>query len=146
MNKLEETLQQNATEVIEKQCALLEIENKTSKKLKELEAQYSEKIAQSEKRSTEFESKWRSLERERESLTEEVARCNRQIEKLRADIETKDQESRKDKQQCDELNVKIQQISKQKDDLQVITPNFKELIANIFNNSNLKIFSPTLKL
>lgn len=121
---LQTSLEQTSHELVEKQCALVDLERRTKERLKEEEEKFSKKCSQTEQRCLELEQKWTELQRERNQLLEKIADSNVLIAKLKSDVQHFEQEGKKNKQLQEELNVKVQQIFMQKDDLQVSKFNY----------------------
>lgn len=119
---LQTTLEQTSSELVDKQCALMELQRQSSQRLKEEEERFSEKCLQTEQRCLELEQKWMDLQKEKDQLLEKMVDSNLQIAKLKSEVQQFEQEGKKDKQLQEELNVKVQQIFVQKDDLQVSRP------------------------
>lgn len=112
---LQTTLEQTSSELVDKQCALMDLQRQSSQRLKEEE----EKCLQTEQRCLELEQKWMNLQKEKDQLLEKILDSNLQIAKLKSEEQQYEQEGKKNKQLQEELNGKIQQIFMQKDDLQV---------------------------
>lgn len=115
---LQTTLEQTSSELVDKQCALMELQRQSSQRLQE-EENLSEKCLQTEQRCLELEQKWADLQKEKDTLLEKMVDSNLQIAKLKSEVQQFEQEGKKNKQLQEELNVKVQQIFIQKDDLQV---------------------------
>lgn len=118
---LQTTLEQTSSELVDKQCALMELQRQSSQRLQE-EENLSEKCLQTEQRCLELEQKWTDLQKEKDQLLEKMVDSNLQIAKLKSEVQQFEQEGKKNKQLQEELNVKVQQIFIQKDDLQVSNP------------------------
>lgn len=118
---LQTTLEQTSSELVDKQCALMELQRQSSQRLQE-EENLSEKCLQTEQRCLELEQKWTDLQKEKDQLLEKMVDGNLQIAKLKSEVQQFEQEGKKNKQLQEELNVKVQQIFIQKDDLQVSNP------------------------
>lgn len=118
---LQTTLEQTSSELVDKQCALMELQRQSSQRLQE-EENLSEKCLQTEQRCLELEQKWTDLQKEKDQLLENMVDSNLQIAKLKSEVQQFEQEGKKNKQLQEELNVKVQQIFIQKDDLQVSNP------------------------
>lgn len=118
---LQTTLEQTSSELVDKQCALMELQRQSSQRLQE-EENLSEKCLQTEQRCLELEQKWTDLQKEKDQLLEKMVDSNLQIAKLKSEVQQFEQEGKKNKQLQEELNVKVQQIFNQKDDLQVSNP------------------------
>lgn len=118
---LQTTLEQTSSELVDKQCALMELQRQSSQRLQE-EENLSEKCLQTEQRCLELEQKWTDLQKEKDQLLEKMVDSNLQIAKLKSEVQQFEQEGKKNKQLQEELNVKVQQIYIQKDDLQVSNP------------------------
>lgn len=115
---MQTTLEQTSSELVDKQCALMELQRQSSQRLQE-EENLSEKCLQTEQRCLELEQKWTDLQKEKDQLLEKMVDSNLQIAKLKSEVQQFEQEGKKNKQLQEELNVKVQQIFIQKDDLQV---------------------------
>ncbi|XP_046676131.1 centrosomin-like isoform X2 [Homalodisca vitripennis] len=130
VNLLQTTLQQNSSELIEKQRALLELEDKTAQRIKEVEEVFSKKCAQSEQKCLQLEQKWLDLRNEKDELSAKMLESNQHVNKLLADVERYEQEGIKNKKLQEDLNIQIQQISQQKEDLKRIVAEQEQLLAD----------------
>uniref|UniRef100_A0A1B6F075 Centrosomin N-terminal motif 1 domain-containing protein n=1 Tax=Cuerna arida TaxID=1464854 RepID=A0A1B6F075_9HEMI len=127
---LQTTLQQNSSELIEKQRALLELEDKTAQRIQEIEDVFSKKCAQAEQKCIQLEQKWMDLQNEKDDLSAKMLESNQHINKLSADVERYEQEGIKNKKLQEDLNIQIQQISQQKEDLQRVVAEQEQLLAD----------------
>lgn len=116
---LHSSLQKTSDELREKQKDVERFESETTRELNEITEKYSKKLSDSEQKCLELENKSVELEKQNVELTRTIEQLNGQIVALTREIEDHVVKGKKNKELVDELNVKLQQLNRQRDELQV---------------------------
>ncbi|XP_054282058.1 centrosomin-like isoform X2 [Macrosteles quadrilineatus] len=127
---LHSSLQKTSDELRLKQKDFERFESETTRELNEITEKYSKKLSDSEQKCLELENKSVELEKQNVELTRAIEQLNGQIVALTREIEDHVVEGKKNKELVDELNVKLQQLNRQRDELQRLTAEQEQLLAD----------------
>lgn len=117
--QLQSSLQLKEKELLEKQCALLELEKNTNEKILEVEAQWNQKYSEVEQRCSQHFKQLSDLQQEKEALIQKIAEDDEKVRKLQTELENCQHEKSKDKNVIEKQNSQLQLLNGKLKELQV---------------------------